>query len=59
MLTISWTDHVRTVEVLQRVKSEKNVLQAITKRKANWIGNIWGRNCFLDHFIQGEIGRGK
>jgi hypothetical protein len=45
---------VKIEEVLQRVKAERNVLQAIIKRKAKWIGNIGRRNCFLDHFMQGE-----
>jgi len=41
METISWTDHVRIEEVLLRVKEQRNILQEISKRKANWIGHIW------------------
>ena len=39
MEKISWTDHVRNEEVLLRVK-ERNILDEIRKRKANWIGHI-------------------
>jgi len=35
MEKISWTDHVRNEEVLQRVKGERNILPAIKRRKAN------------------------
>jgi len=52
---ISWTDHVRNEEVLQRVKKQRNVLHEIRKRKANWIGHILRRNCLLQRVIQGKI----
>jgi hypothetical protein len=32
-------------EVLRRVKEERNILQTIKRRKANWIGNILRRNA--------------
>jgi len=35
MKKISWTDHVRNVEVLLRVKEQRNILHEIRKRKAN------------------------
>jgi hypothetical protein len=44
---ISWTDHVRNEGVLLRVKEQRNILHAIRKRKANWIGHILPRNCLL------------
>jgi len=37
---ISWTDHVRNEEVLERVKKGRNILQTIKRRKANWIAYI-------------------
>jgi hypothetical protein len=40
MAKIGWTDRVRNEEVLQRVKKERNALQTVTRRKANWIGHI-------------------
>jgi hypothetical protein len=46
----SWTDHVRNEEVLLRVSEHE-----IRKRKANWIGHILRRNCFLKEVIEGKI----
>ena len=43
MEKISWTDHVRNEEV----KEQRNILNEISKRKANWIGHILRRNCLL------------
>ena len=44
---IIWTDRVRNEEVLglHRVKEERNILQAIKRRKANWIGHILRRGA--------------
>jgi hypothetical protein len=53
---ISWTNHVRNEEVLQRVKEEKNILQIIEKRRANWIGHILCRNCLLKQVVEGKVG---
>jgi hypothetical protein len=55
MEKISWTDHVRNEEVLLRVKEQRNILQEISKRKANWIGHILRRNCLLQQIIEGKI----
>jgi hypothetical protein len=54
MEKISWTDHVRN-EVLLRVKEQRNILNEISKRKANWIGHILRRNCLLQRVIEGKI----
>ena len=35
MEKISWTDHVRNVEVLHRVKEERNIIHTIERRKAD------------------------
>jgi hypothetical protein len=51
---IGWTDHVRN-EVLHRVKEDRNILQAIKIRTANWVGYILRRNCLLQHVIEGKI----
>jgi hypothetical protein len=48
-------DHVRNEEVLFRVKELRNVLHEISKGKANWIGHILRRNCFLQRVIEGKI----
>jgi hypothetical protein len=55
MEKISWTDYVRNEEVLLRVKEQRNVLHEISKRKANWIGHIFRRNCLLQQVIEGKI----
>jgi len=54
---ISWTDHVRN-EVLQRIKEERNTLQTIKRRKANWNEHILCRNCFLKHAITERLREG-
>jgi hypothetical protein len=54
MEQISWTDRVRNEEVLRRVKEERNILHTIKRRKANRIGHMLRRNCFLKYIIQGK-----
>jgi hypothetical protein len=53
---ISWTDGVSN-EVLQRIRDVRNILGAIKRRKANWIGHILRRNCLLKHVSEGKIER--
>ena len=55
MEKISWTDHVRNEKVLLRVNEQRNILHEIRKQKANWIGHILRRNCFLQKVIEGKI----
>jgi hypothetical protein len=55
MEKISCTDHVRNEFVLVRVKEQRDILHEIIKRKANWIGHILRRNCFLQRVIEGNI----
>jgi hypothetical protein len=50
-----WTDHVRSEEVLFRVEEQRNILHEISRRKANWIGHVLPRNCFLQRVIEGKI----
>jgi hypothetical protein len=57
MEKISWTDHVRNEEVLQRIKEERNILHTIKRREANWIVHILRRNCLLKHVIEGKLAR--
>ena len=54
-MEISWTDHVRNEEVLLRVNEQRNILHEIRKRKANWIGHIFRRNCLLKQVIEGKV----
>jgi len=46
---------VRNEEVLLRVKEQRNILNEISKWKANWIGHILCRNCLLQWVIEGKI----
>jgi hypothetical protein len=55
MEKISWTNHVRSEEVLLRVKEQRNILHKVSKRKANWIGHILRRNCLLQQVIERKI----
>jgi hypothetical protein len=36
-------------------KEQRNIVHEISKRKANWIGHIWHRNCLLQQVIKGKI----
>jgi hypothetical protein len=58
MEKIRWTDRVRNEEVLLRVKEQRNILHAVSKWKANWIGHILRRNCLLRQVIEGKIKAG-
>jgi hypothetical protein len=42
-------------EALHRGKEERNILHAVKRRKANWIGHILRRNCLLKQVIEGKI----
>jgi hypothetical protein len=37
------------------IKEERNIVHAIKRRKANWIGHILRRNCLLKHVIEGKV----
>ena len=52
---ISYTDHVRNEEVLLRIKEQKNILHEISKRKANWIGQILCRIFLLQPVIERKV----
>jgi hypothetical protein len=52
-----WTDRVRSEEVLQRVRVDRNTLHTVKRRKAKWIGHILPRNYLLQHIIEGKIER--
>jgi hypothetical protein len=59
MEKIVWTDRVRNMEVLHRVKEERNIIHTIKRRKAKLIGHILRGNCLLKHVIEGKIERQK
>jgi len=56
---ISLTNHVRYEEVLQTVEEDRNILQTIKRRKANWIDHILHSNCRPKHVTEGKIERRK
>ena len=50
---------MRNEAVLHRVKEERNIIQTVKRRKADWIGHILCRNCLLNHVIEGKIKRNE
>jgi hypothetical protein len=42
-------------ELLLRVREERNIVQAIKRKKADWVGHILHRRCLLKHVIGGKI----
>ena len=46
---------MRNEEVLLTVNEQRNILNEIRKRKAEWIGHILRRNCHLKQVIEGKI----
>jgi hypothetical protein len=53
MEKVSRTDRVRN-EVLYRIKEDRNILNTIKRRKANWIGHILRRICLVKQFTAGK-----
>ena len=41
--------------MLLQVNEQRNILHAVRRRKANWIGQILRRNCLLKQVIEGKI----
>jgi hypothetical protein len=54
MEKISWIDGARNE---RRGKLERNVLQTVERRKANWIGHVLRMNCLLEYIIEGKVER--
>jgi hypothetical protein len=38
------------------LKEQRDILHTTERRKADRIGHILGRNCFLKHVIEGKVG---
>jgi hypothetical protein len=55
MEEIIWALRLKTEEVLNGVKAERNTVPKIQRWKANWIGHILRRNCLLKHTVEGKI----
>ena len=54
MENISFTDHEKNEEVLNKVDEESNIIQTIKMMTSNWIGHVLCRTCFLKHVIEGK-----
>jgi hypothetical protein len=54
-MEISWTDRVKTDEVLPLVKEERDVIRVVKRSLANWIGHILHMNCLLKHVTERQI----
>jgi len=52
MEQISSTDGVRNAEVLFGVKEQRNILNEISKRKANWFGHIFVETAFYNKLLK-------
>jgi hypothetical protein len=46
---------VRNEEVVHKVKEQRNVLHTVNRRKANWMGYIYHKNCPQKNVIEGSI----
>jgi hypothetical protein len=46
---------VRNEEALHKFKEDRNILHTIKRRKADWIGHISRRNCFLKYVLEGKL----
>jgi hypothetical protein len=43
----SWKNSVTNEKGIQWIKTERNILHTIRRKKANWIGCILHRNCHI------------
>jgi hypothetical protein len=55
-MEISWTDHVRSEEVLLRVKEQRNILREMSKRKANGLVTFCVETAFYDRLLKERKG---
>ena len=46
---------MRNAEVLHRSSEDRNILRAIERKKAAWIGHVLRRSCLLKHIIEGKV----
>ena len=55
MEKIKWSEKVSNEQVLERIGEKRTLLNNILRRKANWIGHILRRNCFLHDATKGQV----
>ena len=46
---------MRTKEVLQRDKEDRNIVHTTKRRNAKWFGHLMHRICLLKHATKGKI----
>jgi hypothetical protein len=46
---------VENEEEVYRARKKRNILHILKRRKANWIGEIWGTNFLLKRVVEGNI----
>jgi hypothetical protein len=46
---------MRIEEALHRAKEKMNILHAVKRRKANWIGHSLRGNWLIKHIVEGSI----
>jgi len=63
MEKIKWTDKIKNEVVLERVGERRKLLQAVQKRKSNWLGHVLRRQCLqrdmLEGSVEGRLKRGR
>ena len=45
MESVKWTDKIKNVVVLERVREGRLMLELIRKRKRNWLGQLPAQGC--------------
>ena len=55
MEKVKWPETVTNEEVLERIGSERTLLNNILRRKANWAEHVLGRNCLLRDATEGHM----
>ena len=54
-MKIKWSEKVTNEELLERIREEREFLNNILPRIANWIGHILRRNCLLHDTIKEQM----
>lgn len=47
--------HTHTQSQREQVNEKRYSLHRIKRRKADWVGDTFRRNCLLEHVTEGEI----
>jgi hypothetical protein len=55
MEKIEWSEKVTNEQDLEKTGKKRTLLNNNLHRKANWVGHILRRNCFLPEAIEGQM----